>query len=102
MFSDLADALSGVAFAVLGEEATVISSEGEATVACLFTEAIRDGETMDPGNPVGLSYATLEIRPSALSFKPEAGDLVRARGMEFTVVDVTRDACGNIRLLLHR
>lgn len=98
-FTELTDSLSDIAFAVFAEPATV----NETAVAGLFTDAIVGGETMDKANPVGTqTQAVLELQPSALSFTPEVGDTVRARGTEFTIVDIVHDACGNFRLILHR
>ena len=99
MFPDMLDAMSDVIFATLSEPATVNGT----TVAGLFTDAVAGGEPMNVKLPVGQqSQAVLEIEPASLTFTPEIGDAVHARGTDFSVVDIIHDACGNLKLILHR
>ena len=97
-FADLTGRLSGIAFSVFAEPAIVAS----VTVAGLFTESVKDGEHIEANSPVGTSFATLEIQPDSLPASVSIGDSVTVRGQTYSIVDITHDACGNTKLILHR
>lgn len=97
-FSDLTGSLSKIAFSVFAESATV----AEATVAGLFTENVKDGERIETESPVGSSFAVLEVQPGNLPASVSIGDTATVRGQTYSIVDITRDVCGNIKLILHR
>ena len=102
MFPDYVNLINSPVFTLLTEPVAIHTQEGVKEVAGLLSERLIGGHDFIENDSAEGELSEWVVEHRRGEADAQVGDIVVARGMRFTIVDIGQDICGNVRLVLRR